>query len=385
MSKKNVLITGGAGFIGLALTRLLLRAGHEVTILDNFSPQIHTSASLPADIADAITLVRADVRDAAAVRMAVLGKHCIVHLAAETGTGQSMYRIGHYFDVNVQATAALLDTLQNGDVGDTLETIVVASSRAIYGEGAYACAAHGIVYPAARTAERMTVGLFDPTCPICGGPVALAPTGEVAPFSPSSFYGLTKQVQEQAVLLFARTRGLNGFALRYQNVYGPGQSLQNPYTGILAVFSNLARQQQKIEIYEDGLESRDFVFIDDIAAVTARCVDHATPFIGALNVGSGVGTDVMTVARRTTEFFGSPAPIEVTGAFRLGDIRHNVADVDQLERTLGMRPSVPFEEGINAFLSWAQGQEAHDKEAYDRSVAELREHDLLGSSRRQAG
>lgn len=381
---KNVLITGGAGFIGLALTRSMLASGHDITILDNFSPQIHDSDQLPDDIADRVTLIRADVRDVATLREAVRGKHCVVHLAAETGTGQSMYQIGHYFDVNVQATAALLDVLQNDAAGDTLETIVVASSRAIYGEGAYRCARHGTIYPAARDADRMTGGDFEPVCPVCGDSVALIATGEEAPFQPSSFYGLTKQVQEQAVLLFARTRGINGFALRYQNVYGPGQSLQNPYTGILAVFSNLARQSQNIEIYEDGLESRDFVFIDDIAEVTARCAVFDGSFVGALNVGSGFGTNVATVAQRIVDFFGSASRIIVTGAFRLGDIRHNVADVSRLEKLLGPRQMTGFADGLNAFLGWAQTQDAHDKEAYNRSVAELRRHNLLVGAQHDA-
>lgn len=382
---KNVLITGGAGFIGMALTRTLLASGHSVTILDNFSPQIHEHDRLPDDIVDRVTLIRADVRDVATLREAVVGKHCIVHLAAETGTGQSMYQIGHYFDVNVQATAALLDVLQNDAAGDALETIVVASSRAIYGEGAYLCARHGTVHPAARDADRMLAGHFEPTCPVCGDGVTLTATGEETPFQPSSFYGLTKQVQEQAVLLFARTRGINGFALRYQNVYGPGQSLQNPYTGILAVFSNLARQGQNIEVYEDGLESRDFVYIEDIAAATARCVTFDGRFVGALNVGSGVGTDVATVARRIVDFFDSPSRIIVTGAFRLGDIRHNVADVRRLEELLGLRPATGFAEGLNAFVGWAQTQAAQDKEAYGRSVAELRRHNLLVGAQQDSG
>lgn len=384
VTKKNVLITGGAGFIGLALTRLLLSAGHAVTILDNFSPQIHKTDALPLDIAHRVTLLRADVRDVAVLREAVRDTQCIVHLAAETGTGQSMYQIGHYFDVNVQATAALLDVLQEDDAGGALETLIVASSRAIYGEGAYACPEHGTVYPEARTADRMSAGQFDPTCPVCDGAVTLVATSEKAPFSPSSFYGITKQVQEQAILLFARTRGIRGFALRYQNVYGPGQSLQNPYTGILAVFSNLARQNQDIEIYEDGLESRDFVYIDDIAAATARCVEFEGQYVGALNVGSGVGTDVLTVARHVSDFFGSTGRISVTGAYRLGDIRHNVAEITELERVLGLRPATLFSDGLNAFLTWALAQEEHDKDAYSRSVGELRRHNLLIGSQHSA-
>lgn len=380
MTTKKVLITGGAGFIGRAVARLLLAEGHEITILDNFSEQVHDIAELPLDLGNSVTLVRADVRDAEAVREATRGQQCIIHLAAETGTGQSMYSINHYFDVNVQATATLLEILQN-DEDSTLETIMVASSRAIYGEGAYRCRIHGTVYPAARSAYQMSEGQFEPTCPDCQGAVILIPTNEAAPFSPSSFYGLTKQTQEQAVLLFARTRNIKGFALRYQNVYGPGQSLQNPYTGILAVFSNLARAGNDIEIYEDGRESRDFVYIDDVAAVTARCVAYDGEFIGALNVGSGVGTDVMTVAARVSAHFKSRGKTLVTGAYRVGDIRHNVADISRLQQIFGVCPITPFEDGLHSFLAWAEDQEAHDKNAYGRSVDELRRHKLLVDTR----
>ena len=195
-----------------------------------------------------------------------------------------------------------------------------------------------------------------------------------------SMYGLTKQVQEQAVLLFARTRGINGFGLRYQNVYGPGQSLKNPYTGILAVFSNLARQNQPIEIYEDGLESRDFVYIDDVVEATVRSINYAGKFVGALNVGSGEATSVMTVAQEIKAFFKSTSSIGVTGAFRMGDIRHNIADVNELQRVLGLVPATPFKQGLANFLGWAAEQAPEDKAAYLRSVSELAARGLMGSA-----
>ncbi len=172
--------------------------------------------------------------------------------------------------------------------------------------------------------------------------MSLLPTSELALFKPMSMYGLTKQVQEQAVLMFARMRGINGFGLRYQNVYGPGQSLKNPYTGILAVFSNLARQNQNIDVYEDGLESRDFVYIDDVIEATVRAIFHDTPFVGALNVGSGVPTTVMQVAQSVKTFFKSNSKISVTGDFRVGDIRHNIADTVELQRILGFTPKTPL-------------------------------------------
>ncbi|MGX9733424.1 NAD-dependent epimerase/dehydratase family protein [Janthinobacterium aestuarii] len=378
---QTVLITGGAGFIGQRLCRTFLGQGMQVRVLDNFSPQIHASDVLPDDLAGKVELIKADVRDRDAMKQALTGVHAIVHLAAETGTGQSMYEIDRYFSVNVQGTATMLDLLQNEDCAKDLRSIVVASSRAVYGEGAYQCASHGTVFPHQRTREHLSAGMFEPVCPVCVKPVALLPTTETAPFLPMSMYGLTKQVQEQAVLLFARTRGINGFGLRYQNVYGPGQSLKNPYTGILAVFSNLARQNQLIEIYEDGEESRDFVYIDDVVEATVRSVNHAGPFVGALNVGSGQATSVMTVAQEIKQFFNSDSEITVTGAFRVGDIRHNIADVSVAADVLGFTPGVQFKDGLKHFLTWASQQPAEDKAAYARSVSELADKGLMGSSR----
>ena len=374
------LITGGAGFIGQRLARSLLKQGSTVRLLDNFSPQIHATETLPVDLEGHVDLIKADVRDRDAMWHALTGVDSVVHLAAETGTGQSMYEIDRYFSVNVQGTATMLDLLQNEDCAKSLRSIVVASSRAVYGEGAYRCETHGMVFPDQRGRALMSRGKFEPVCPDCGSPVSLLPTPESAPFRPMSMYGLTKQVQEQAVLLFARTRGINGFGLRYQNVYGPGQSLKNPYTGILAVFSNLARQNQPIEIYEDGLESRDFVYIDDVVEATVRSINYPGQFVGALNVGSGEATSVMTVAQEIKAFFKSDSTIGVTGAFRMGDIRHNIADVAKLEKVLGFVPGVPFKQGLANFLGWAAGQAPEDKAAYLRSVSELAARGLMGSA-----
>lgn len=375
----TVLVTGGAGFIGQRLAKVLLAQGAQVRILDNFSPQIHAVDHLPASLA-AVELIKADVRDRDALKQALSGVDTVVHLAAETGTGQSMYEIDRYFSVNVQGTATLLDLLQNDACGQQLRSLVVASSRAVYGEGAYHCEVHGTVYPEQREREHLSAGHFDPVCPHCSNTLVLRATTEQAPFKPMSMYGLTKQVQEQAILMFARTRGISGFGLRYQNVYGPGQSLKNPYTGILAVFSNLARQDQDIEIYEDGLESRDFVYIDDVIEATLRAVNHTGNYVGALNVGSGQATSVMTVAEEIKSFFGSRSTIGVTGAFRVGDIRHNIADVNLAQQVLGFTPSVTFKDGLAQFLQWASEQPAEDKAAYTRSVNELASKGLMGSS-----
>ncbi len=376
---KQVLITGGAGFIGRGLSRALLAQGDHVRILDSFGPQTHATDRLPDDLAQNVDLIRGDVRDRDAVKRALFGVDVVVHLAAETGTGQSMYEIERYFSVNVQGTANLLELLQNDPCGDQVRSVIVASSRAIYGEGSYQCADHGTVFPDQRRRAQMEAGQFDPTCPLCDAAVVLEPTGEAAPFKPMSVYGLTKQVQEQAVLMFGRTRGINAFGLRYQNVYGPGQSLKNPYTGILAVFSNLARQNQAIEIYEDGLESRDFVYIDDVVAATLACINYSGSYIGALNVGSGKAVSVLEVAQKIKAFFKSDSAIGITGAFRVGDIRHNVANISEAQKTLRFSPQTHFEKGLALFLEWASEQPLEDKAAYLRSVNELAAKGLMGS------
>jgi dTDP-L-rhamnose 4-epimerase len=373
----KILITGGAGFIGQRLASSCLLRGATIRLLDNFSPQIHAHQDLPSHLAGKVELMNADVRDKGAMRAALLGVDCVVHLAAETGTGQSMYEIDRYFSVNVQGTALLLDLLQNDPVGKSVKSLVIASSRATIGEGAYNCATHGTVNPEPRKREHMSAGAFEPQCPVCSAAITLQATTETAPFKPMSMYGLTKQVQEQAVLMYARTAGINGFALRYQNVYGPGQSLKNPYTGILAVFSNLARQNQNIDVYEDGLESRDFVYIDDVVEATVRAIYHDAPFVGALNVGSGVPTTVMQVAQAVKAFFKSESKISVTGAFRVGDIRHNIADTSALQSVLGFTPKTPFVDGLNKFLSWAASEPEQDKAAYEKSVAELASRGLM--------
>ena len=376
----NILITGGAGFIGSRLAARLAAAGNKVTVLDNLSPQVHgPDAAFPAGLQGVAKCIVGDVRDRAAIADAVVGQEVIVHLAAETGTGQSMYAVQHYSDVNLAGTSVLLDVLVNQRPPE-LKKLVVASSRAIYGEGQYACVAHGTVFPPARTAEAMSAGQFDPVCPVCRGPLTLEETGEDTPFAPASFYGLTKQVQEQMVLMFARVLGLDAFALRYQNVYGPGQSLSNPYTGILAVFSGLVRQGKQINVFEDGEESRDFVYIDDVIEATAACIAPGSTGVHSLNVGSGARTSVREVAEAIVRYFKADVPIRVTGDFRVGDIRHNLADLSRLKAVTGFEPKWAFGDGLNQFLAWTEQHEAAEA-GYETSLAELKSRGLMGAAR----
>lgn len=372
----DVLITGGAGFIGTHVARCLLAQGHSITILDKFLPQVHgTRQELAADLQGHVRLVRGDVADPLALEAALLDAQCVIHLAAETGTGQSMYEVSRYSRTNLTGTAELCDCLVRR-AGKKLERMVVASSRAIYGEGAYRCPEHGVVYPRPRPGKEKERRLFDPVCPVCGGECVSIPTPESAPFQPSSFYGLTKQMQEQTILMFGDVLGIPSVALRFQNVFGPGQSLQNPYTGILAIFSNLARRGQTIRIFEDGMESRDFVYIDDVVAAISACVSLPLGGCHALNVGSGQRISVLEVAKAISEFHAGASEIRITGDFREGDIRHGFADLTQVGAVLQYRPQWSFGEGLRRFLEWAL-ESVPEESGYERSLVEMKERGLL--------
>ena len=383
MYKKNlpkvILITGGAGFIGSQIITKLLLDGCQVRVVDNLSSQIHGHIPTGLDFLKqpGVDFIRGSVTSLDVWRRALENVDSVIHLAAETGTGQSMYEINRYFDVNVQGTANMLQVLQNDKVGTSLRTLIVASSRAVYGEGSYMCPRHGVIFPDQRSAANMSAGVFEFYCPSCKEKLTSSATEECAPFKPMSVYALTKQTQEQAVLMHARNNNLNGFAFRYQNVYGPGQSLKNPYTGILAVFSNLARQSQVIDVYEDGLESRDFVYIDDVVEATIRAVMYREEFVGALNVGSGLAVSVIEVANQINKYFGNRSEVRITGAYRAGDIRHNTASTLRLESVLNFKPMTPFRFGLERFLAWVETQPLEDNYAYQKSLLELKQLGLM--------
>jgi dTDP-L-rhamnose 4-epimerase len=369
MKTRNTLITGGAGFIGSNLARALVAEGHHVTVLDNLSPQIHGQTPDLSVLPREVTLITGDVRSRSDLERALEGQTAVVHLAAETGTGQSMYEIDRYSDVNIGGTAKLLDLLTNQP--HQVERIVVASSRAIYGEGKHRCEAHGIVYPVARSERDMSNQDFDVKCPVCGRTTECMATDESSRIHPSSVYGITKQVQEQLVLTVGKGLGLHAVALRYQNVYGPGQSLKNPYTGILSIFSTRLRNGHGISVFEDGRESRDFVYIDDVVAATMRALESPAAAGQALNVGSGVLTDVKTVAWTIKELLGAPGDVEITGNFRIGDIRDNYADMTLAKEVLGFTPQVDFATGIAQFIAWVEGQSLA-ADGFAQSIEELR-------------
>lgn len=374
----NVLITGGAGFIGSRLALRLVSEGHSVSVLDNFLPQVHGDAPESTEtyrlLGENTRLVQGDVTDRAALEALVPGHDAIVHLAAETGTGQSMYQIERYNSVNIGGTALLLDILANQD--HSVKRVVVASSRSIYGEGRYRAPDGTYVYPEHRAEADMQAGDFAVKHPGVAGELELVATDEHSKIHPSSVYGITKQVQEQLVMTVCPSIGIEGVALRYQNVFGPGQSLSNPYTGILSIFSNLIMQGKGINIFEDGSESRDFVFVEDVVAATALALTHPAAANEVFNVGTGVPVSVMDVAQTLVRLFNADVPIKITGNFRLGDIRHNYADMTKISHALGFECQYDFERGIAELVDWAKAS-GPQASAYEASLEEMRSKGLL--------
>ncbi len=375
----RILITGGAGFIGSRLATFFNANGHTVTILDSLVPQVHgpnpDSSELLALARSAGDVIIGDITDREVLEQALVGQDVVVHLAAETGTGQSMYEIERYSRVNIGGTALLLDILAN-DSQPSLSKLVVASSRSIYGEGRYLSRELGYVYPRTRRESDLLAGRFEPTYPGDKSGLRLVGTTEDSKIHPSSVYGITKHTQESLVMTVGPTLGLAPVALRYQNVFGPGQALANPYTGILSIFSTLIRQGESINVFEDGLESRDFVFVDDVVRVTAQAALDPRADNEIFNIGSGVGTTVNTVAEELMRALGRTVPVKITGNFRLGDIRHNLADLTHAHEILGFEPTVSFGEGVEAFVQWVGQQKLVDGR-YEASLEEMRQKKLL--------
>jgi len=374
---KNILITGGAGFIGSNLTNKLVQKGYKVTILDNLSKQIHgenQDSPLYNSIKDIATFIKGDVCNKLDWEKAIKGQDAVIHLAAETGTGQSMYEISRYNEVNILGTTHLLDILANES--HTVKKMIIASSRSIYGEGKYMCEKDGVVYPDERKDSDMNDGNFNPICNKCGEQLVLKPTDESSKIHPSSIYGITKQQQEQMILLMGKTLNIPAVALRYQNVYGPGQSLSNPYTGILSIFSTRLLNGNDIDIYEDGMESRDFVFIDDVVDATILSLEKEEANHQIFNVGSGVATTVNEVANSLKSLYNSDVKITISGKYRLGDIRHNYADLSKIKNALGFIPKFNFISGITAFVNWVKTQEIME-DKYESSIKELKSKGLI--------
>ena len=359
---KRVLITGGAGFIGNAIIKKIYN-DYEMVVLDNFSPQIHgehyEESYLYQNIKDKCTIIKGDVRSREDVVKALEGVDYIIHLAAETGTGQSMYEINRYTDVNIMGTSNLFDVMLKEKL--TVKKFILASSRSVYGEGMYYCKVHGIVVPESRGIDDMKHGDFEVKCPVCGGEVELRLTTEECPLTPISYYAYTKLAQEKMLKVMCPILNIPYTIFRYQNVYGAGQSLSNPYTGILSIFSKLLLQNKALNIFEDGKESRDFIHVSDVAAITCNALENEATNYQYINVGSSEGVSVIQVAETLKRLYASDSEIKLSGDFRKGDIRHNIADMSRGRDLCGFVPAYTFEEGMEEFVAWVKEQDEENK------------------------
>jgi dTDP-L-rhamnose 4-epimerase len=375
---KRILITGGAGFIGSHLALRLLKSNYLVTVLDNLSTQIHgdppEDSPLYRSIVGKVSFIRGDVTHREDLERALSGQDVVVHFVAKTGTGQSMYEIDRYARVNVGGTALMLDVLVN--MKNQVKRVVVASSRAVYGEGKYLSKEFGAVYPGHRSETDMAAGDFAVKYPGCLEPLTPIATDEESRLHPSSVYGITKQTQEQMVMTVCPSIGVASAALRFQNVYGPGQSLSNPYTGILSIFANLIMSGRPINVFEDGMESRDFVFVDDVVEATILAIERAEAAGEVFNVGTGEPVNVLTVANALVEKLRGSSKVTVTGNFRIGDIRHNYADLKKIQRLLGFSPVFSLDSGLSHFCKWvrAVGSVGSD---YEHSLREMKTKGLM--------
>ncbi len=369
----NILVTGGAGFIGSHLVDALIDRGHRVRILDSIVEQVH-GKDLPAHLNKNAEFIRADVCDADAVSKALDGIDVVYHQAAEVGVGQSMYEIVRYVKANDLGTAVLLEEMIKRP--EQFRKLVVASSMSIYGEGAYRCEACGKnIYPNLRPNEQLAAHDWEFKCERCSGVLETIGTAEDKPLYPTSVYAVTKQDQEQYCLAVGRAYKIPAVAFRYFNVYGTRQALSNPYTGVCAIFSSRLLNDQAPTIFEDGEQSRDFVHVSDIVQANLLAIETDKADYEAMNIGTGRATTVKQIARELAKGLGKDIEPIIVGKYREGDIRHCVADISKAERLLGYSPKVTLEAGLAELLDWLGEQDAEDK--VESATAELAQRSLV--------
>jgi dTDP-L-rhamnose 4-epimerase len=364
---ERVLITGGAGFVGRHLAKALLDRGDEVRVLDDLIEQVHPARSRPEELDPQVELIVGDVRDETAVLRALKGVDRVVHLAAEVGVGQSMYAIDRYTSVNDYGTAVLFQQLIDAPV----KRVVVASSMSIYGEGLYRSQSGELMEDVVRGA-RNPDGTWDPL-DAEGRPLMPAPTPETKQPALRSVYAIGKYVQERLTLTLTAQYGMEGTALRLWNIYGPGQALSNPYTGVLAIFASRIANGQSPMVFEDGQQRRDFVHVSDVANAFLLALHHPAAVGEVFNIGSGEERTVEEVARLQAASMGRPdLEPEITQKARAGDIRHNIPDLTKARDRLGYVARQDFGQGLAELAEWVARQEAEDRVYEARKELEMR-------------
>lgn len=374
----RVAVIGGAGFIGSHLVDALLEARHQVRVLDNLDPQVHPSGQPPGFLNPAAEFIRQDIREIDGLRRSLAGIEAVYHLAGAVGVGDSMHRIRHYTDANLLGFSNLLDILANS--AHSIHKLVLSSSVTVYGEGKYACPTHGPMFPSQRPADQVSRRVWELTCPVTVGSAACAlplrplPTDEQKPLAPQSIYAITKQSQEQLALAAGLSYGISVTVLRYFNVFGPRQAPSNPYTGVVKNFAMQLSAGESPLIYEDGLQTRDFIHVSDIsqANLLALCKPEADGQI--FNIGSGQPCSILELARVLSSRMGRQEPLRPSGEFRAGDVRHCFADISKARSLLSFTPSVVLPEGLDNLLPAAGYSESG---LFSRAHAELRDRGLI--------
>ncbi len=368
---KKILVTGGAGFIGSFLVDRLIDEGYKVRILDNLEPQVHNGKK-PKYLNKKAEFLKGDVRHYKDLKKAVDGIDAIFHLASAVGVGQSNYEIKKYVDVNVLGTANILDLLVNSK--HQVKKIITISSMTGYGEGNYICNKDGIVRPAIRGENQLKNKDWNIYCPNCNLIVTPSSTNEAALDFPNSIYGFSKKAQQDMALMIGRLYNIPTVVLRGFNIYGPRQSLSNPYTGVTAIFISRLKNNQEAIIFEDGLQTRDFVSVHDVVSAFVFALEKDGANFQMFNIGSGEGTSIFEVAEILSKLLGKSGLIRVNNEFRKNDIRHCFADISKAKAVLGWRPKKTLEEGFEELISWSISEKAEDK--FQKAQKELKKKGL---------
>lgn len=367
----HVAVIGGAGFIGSHLVDALVERGDRVRIVDNLDPQVHPTGLPPRFLNSQAEFILQDIRDLDGLQKALRGVEAVFHLAGAVGVGDSMYRIRHYADVNVLGGANLLEILANEK--HTVRKVVLASSVTVYGEGKYSCARHGIVFPGVRPAEQIARQQWELRCPVieagraCETIVKPMPTDEQKAVIPLSVYAITKKTQEEMFLTVGRTYGIAATVLRYFNVYGSRQAVSNPYTGVGKIFATQLAQGKSPVIYEDGLQTRDFIHVSDVVRANLFTLKSEKADDEIFNVGTGRSTTILEMAEAVAKRFGAGTTFAPSLHCRAGDVRHCWADITKIRELLGFEPRTVFPAGLEDLLSTEQAVENDDASALVQS------------------
>jgi dTDP-L-rhamnose 4-epimerase len=369
---KKVLVTGGAGFIGSHLVDELVKRNYEVIVIDSIDKQVHPEG-IPEYINLKARYIFEDIRKKKTLEEIVKEVDYIFHFAAKVGVGQSQYQIREYVDVNVIGTANLLDILVNKK--NNVKKLIVASSMSIYGEGLYRCEKCGNIKPELRNFTEEKIDDWEPKCPFCKSNITPIPTPEEVLTKPNSIYALSKREQEEMSILIGKTYNIPVVSLRFFNVYGPRQSLSNPYTGVCAIFLSRIKNEKSPVIFEDGLQTRDFIWVGDVVKACILSMEKENANYEIFNVGSGKPTSIFEIANLLIKLLGKNLKPEITYKFRKGDVRHCYADISKIREKIGFEPETTLEEGLKKLIEWAKKTKAVDK--FEKAHQELKKKGLV--------